>query len=93
MKELLEELIKKGFYSRLFRGDEPEKLEQLLLLEEIKAWFRNEHKIDIDIHHWIYENNRVYDFYVNSCGESRAYPSYERALEEGIKEANKLLTV
>ena len=57
----------------------------------LQRWLREVHNIDVYCIPWIYENKRVYDFFVNYEGESRAYSSYEKALEVGLQEALKLI--
>lgn len=53
----------------------------------LQKWLREVHNIDVHCIPWIYENKRVYDFFINYKGESRAYSSYEEALEIGLQEA------
>ena len=57
----------------------------------LQKWLREVHNTDVYCIPWIYENKRVYDFFVNYEGESRAYSSYEKALEVGLQEALKLI--
>lgn len=57
----------------------------------LQKWLREVHNIDVYCIPWVYENKRVYDFFINYEGESRAYSSYEKALEIGLQEALKLI--
>lgn len=57
----------------------------------LQRWLREVHNTDVYCIPWIYENKRVYDFFINYEGESRAYSSYEEAFEKGLQEALKLI--
>lgn len=57
----------------------------------LQRWLREVHNIDVYCIPWVYENKTVYDFFINYKGESRAYSSYEEALEVGLQEALKLI--
>ena len=57
----------------------------------LQKWLREKHNIEVYIIPWIYNNKTVYDFFVNYEGESRAYSTYELALESGLLEGLKLI--
>jgi hypothetical protein len=55
----------------------------------LQKWLREKHNIEVYIIPWIYNNKTVYDFFVNYEGESRAYSTYELALETSLIEGLK----
>lgn len=111
MKELLQQLIDKGFKASTasttytvhcwLKIDEEQVNDtcKLLLLEEIKAWFRNEHNLHIGITINQFNYGYMYSIIdikkgkciVDLVGGPNEKFTYELALFEGIKEANKLI--
>jgi hypothetical protein len=57
----------------------------------LQRWLREVHNTEVYVTPWIYKEKNVYDFFINWEGESRAYSTYELALETGLYEALKLI--